>query len=325
MSHTTEIPVTTTTSPGPPPVEVATSSNYLISTVRDNLINAASVENENQVNNFHFHFGWLDYGFFVGLLSISALIGIYYGFFSKHKQNNTAEYILGGRTMKILPVATSLIATLVFQALVHLCARFFFSVFSLSLVISKWWTDSSDKSNYPSHIFSPLSFPVQSYIGSNFGRITHRNLFEWNTVRGYCDCLLSGKTIDRNSPIVFVFRFIFASSNGIFFPEFHTLMYFSFFLQLGLALAYVFLPLYHNLGVTSSFEYLERRFDRRIRLLASFVYTLKYILFIPAVIYVPALVFSQGERKITSNENTQTSNENTTKCHLKRKTMGVAR
>lgn len=65
--------------------------------------------------------------------------------------------------------------------------------------------------------------------------------------------------------------------------------------QLGLALAYVFLPLYHNLGVTSSFEYLERRFDRRIRLLAGIVYTIKHLLFIPVVIYVPALVFSQGK------------------------------
>lgn len=58
-------------------------------------------------------FGTIDYAFFVGLLAVSALIGVYYGFFSKHKQNNTSEYILGGRTMKILPVATSMIASLV--------------------------------------------------------------------------------------------------------------------------------------------------------------------------------------------------------------------
>lgn len=66
--------------------------------------------------------------------------------------------------------------------------------------------------------------------------------------------------------------------------------------QLGFALAYVFLPLYLRLGLTSTFEYLERRFNRRIRLLASIVFTVKSMLFIPVVIYVPALAFSQGRR-----------------------------
>lgn len=93
--------------------EVTTTvSNYLTSTVLDNLIN---VTGQSAAKNFVFRFGWFDYGFFVGLLGLSAIIGIYYGFFSKHKQNTTAEYILGGRTMKIIPVATSMIATLVFN------------------------------------------------------------------------------------------------------------------------------------------------------------------------------------------------------------------
>lgn len=84
------------------------NNNYRTSTTLDNLINATQ-----QIHGEHFvfHFGWLDYGLFVGLLTLSALIGIYYGFFSKHKQNNTSEYILGGRSMDILPVATSMIAT----------------------------------------------------------------------------------------------------------------------------------------------------------------------------------------------------------------------
>lgn len=58
-----------------------------------------------------FNFAAIDYTFFVLLLCLSTVIGIYYGFFSKHKQNTTSEYILGGRSMKILPVATSMIAT----------------------------------------------------------------------------------------------------------------------------------------------------------------------------------------------------------------------
>lgn len=66
-------------------------------------------------------------------------------------------------------------------------------------------------------------------------------------------------------------------------------------------MAFVFLPLFHRLGVTSTFEYLERRFGRSIRLLGSLVYTLKFILFIPSVIYVPALAFSQGKIVLVFN------------------------
>lgn len=86
------------------------ASNYLTSIVLDSnkLINEHGEEKQ-----FVFHFSWLDYGLFVLLLGVSTMIGVYYGFFSKHKQNNTNEYILGGRSMAILPVAISIIATLV--------------------------------------------------------------------------------------------------------------------------------------------------------------------------------------------------------------------
>lgn len=54
-------------------------------------------------------FGWTDYSLFTGLLGISVLIGIYFGCFSK-KQDNTTEYLLGGKTMSCFPVSMSLIA-----------------------------------------------------------------------------------------------------------------------------------------------------------------------------------------------------------------------
>lgn len=85
-----------------------TASNYLSSTVVPNFMKA---DNRTQDEQVIFHFGWLDYGIFIALLGMSTLIGVFYGFFSKHKQNNTNEYILGGRSMKIIPVATSLIAS----------------------------------------------------------------------------------------------------------------------------------------------------------------------------------------------------------------------
>lgn len=130
MSQHIEITTTASTASASSarPAETTSSTNYLLSSVRNNLINASEQQQQDDLNNFVFHFSWLDYGFFVGLLSLSALIGIYYGFFSKHKQNNTAEYILGGRSMKILPVATSMIATLVLQitVLARFCVCFFF-------------------------------------------------------------------------------------------------------------------------------------------------------------------------------------------------------
>lgn len=56
-------------------------------------------------------FDAVDYTIFICLLSFSALIGIYYGFVAKRKQDNPNEYILGSRTMNLLPIAVSLIVS----------------------------------------------------------------------------------------------------------------------------------------------------------------------------------------------------------------------
>lgn len=55
-------------------------------------------------------FGWLDYTVFGAMLLASSLIGIYFAFFARRKQDNTAEYLMGGKTMGVLPVSMSLIA-----------------------------------------------------------------------------------------------------------------------------------------------------------------------------------------------------------------------
>lgn len=54
-------------------------------------------------------FTWFDHSLFAVMLGISAVIGIYFGFFGK-KQDNVAEYIMGGREMKTFPIAMSLVA-----------------------------------------------------------------------------------------------------------------------------------------------------------------------------------------------------------------------
>ncbi|XP_019550433.3 sodium-coupled monocarboxylate transporter 2 [Aedes albopictus] len=148
-------------------------------------------------------FTLLDYGIFIVLLAISVVIGVYFGFYSKIKQNNVEEYLLGGKSMPKFPVAASLIAT---------------SVSGITF----------------------LGIPAEIY---SYG--TQIWLF-----------LLSA-------------------------------------VVLGIVMHYVYLPVFHDMQLTSCFSYLELRFDRIVRLTASFVYALSTLFFIPVVIYVPALAFSQ--------------------------------
>lgn len=51
----------------------------------------------------------IDYAVFVTMLAISAGIGVWFGCFNKGEQT-TEEYLLGGRKMKTIPIAISLIA-----------------------------------------------------------------------------------------------------------------------------------------------------------------------------------------------------------------------
>lgn len=57
-------------------------------------------------------FGLADYAVFLLMLCSCSLIGIYFGFFVKKdkKANKQDDYLVGGRKMKIFPIAMSLIA-----------------------------------------------------------------------------------------------------------------------------------------------------------------------------------------------------------------------
>lgn len=58
-------------------------------------------------------FGMPDYVVFVLMLLSCALIGIYFGFIEKKPQKTAEEeddYLVGGRKMKVVPIAMSLIA-----------------------------------------------------------------------------------------------------------------------------------------------------------------------------------------------------------------------
>lgn len=58
-------------------------------------------------------FGITDYTVFVLMLSVSAGIGVYFGFFAKAK-NTTDEYLRGGKKMQALPIAISLVSRFVY-------------------------------------------------------------------------------------------------------------------------------------------------------------------------------------------------------------------
>ncbi|KAK4876632.1 hypothetical protein RN001_009138 [Aquatica leii] len=60
--------------------------------------------------NTNYIFSWLDYTVFGSMLGMSVVIGIYFAFCG-NKQDSADEYLKGGKTMKVLPIATSLIAS----------------------------------------------------------------------------------------------------------------------------------------------------------------------------------------------------------------------
>ncbi|KAI8124518.1 Sodium-coupled monocarboxylate transporter 2 [Lucilia cuprina] len=80
----------------PPYKKMATTILSTVATVQENLSKS-------------FTFSTIDYIVFVLMLSISAGIGVYFGFFSKAK-NTTDEYLMGSKQMKTIPIAISLIA-----------------------------------------------------------------------------------------------------------------------------------------------------------------------------------------------------------------------
>ncbi|CAG9768944.1 unnamed protein product [Ceutorhynchus assimilis] len=149
------------------------------------------------------YFEVFDYVVFAVMLIVSALIGVYFAFFAKVKQNTTSEYLMGGKTMGIFPISMSLIAS------------------------------------YISGI-SLLGLPAEMYTyGTQF----------WIALL----------------PKILV----------------------------AVITAYAILPVFYKLQITSTYEYLNLRFNNTVRMLGTILFLTKMLLYIPIVIYVPALAFSQ--------------------------------
>ena len=52
-----------------------------------------------------------DYVVFGIMLSLSSVIGLYFGCTARYKPQTTADYLMAGRSMGILPVSLSLLAS----------------------------------------------------------------------------------------------------------------------------------------------------------------------------------------------------------------------
>ncbi|XP_063925687.1 sodium-coupled monocarboxylate transporter 1-like [Zophobas morio] len=63
-------------------------------------------------------------------------------------------------------------------------------------------------------------------------------------------------------------------------------------LPVTLVIMFVYLPVFYKLQITSTYEYLERRFDSTNRMFASFLFAIGLFLYLPVVIYLPALALS---------------------------------
>uniref|UniRef100_A0A182P0H2 Sodium-coupled monocarboxylate transporter 1 n=1 Tax=Anopheles epiroticus TaxID=199890 RepID=A0A182P0H2_9DIPT len=61
----------------------------------------------------------------------------------------------------------------------------------------------------------------------------------------------------------------------------------------GVTVCTVYLPVFCSLKLNSSYEYLELRFNRHVRSIASVMFVIDQMLFLPMIIYVPALAFNQ--------------------------------
>ncbi|KAM8778253.1 sodium-coupled monocarboxylate transporter 1 [Rhynchonycteris naso] len=57
--------------------------------------------------------------------------------------------------------------------------------------------------------------------------------------------------------------------------------------------AEIFLPVFYKLGITSTYEYLELRFNRYVRLCGTLIYIIQTVLYTGIVIYAPALALNQ--------------------------------
>ncbi|EDW00395.1 sodium-coupled monocarboxylate transporter 1 [Drosophila grimshawi] len=63
---------------------------------------------------------------------------------------------------------------------------------------------------------------------------------------------------------------------------------------MGFCMYYIFLPVFHELNLISTYKYLEQRYNRSMRLFGSVMFIIASVLWLPIVIYMPAIAFNQA-------------------------------
>ncbi|XP_030381689.1 sodium-coupled monocarboxylate transporter 1 [Scaptodrosophila lebanonensis] len=63
---------------------------------------------------------------------------------------------------------------------------------------------------------------------------------------------------------------------------------------MGFCMYYFFLPVFHELNLISTYKYLEERYNRSLRFFGSIMFIVASLLWLPIVIYVPAIAFNQA-------------------------------
>lgn len=144
-----------------------------------------------------------DYVVFGGMLGVSASIGIYYAVQGLRRKATTDDFLMGGRSMSVFPVALSILAS-------------FMSAITLLGTASEMYIYGTQ-----------YLFIIFSY------------------------CLVIPAT------------------------------------------AYLYMPIFYNLQVTSAYEYLELRFNHVIRAIGCITFSVQMLIYMAIVLYAPALALSQ--------------------------------
>uniref|UniRef100_A0A6P4FGM2 Sodium-coupled monocarboxylate transporter 1 isoform X3 n=1 Tax=Drosophila rhopaloa TaxID=1041015 RepID=A0A6P4FGM2_DRORH len=206
----------TTSTSTPTPTPIQSSSPTLENAGEEKL----SVKDLSQALQ---HFGIVDYMVFIAMLAVCAVIGFYFGFIEKKQKkqkladkdgggaagveerrgSEALDYLVGGRQMKVFPVALSLVASFV-----------------------------------------------------------------------------SGISLLGTSTEIYVYGTQYA------------------FILVTLAISgaiswYIFLPVFCNLQLTSTYEYFQLRYGAGIRNLGSVLFIVGTMLWLPVALYVPAITYNQ--------------------------------
>ncbi|KAF5286284.1 hypothetical protein FQR65_LT12724 [Abscondita terminalis] len=147
-------------------------------------------------------FSWIDYGIFGSMLSGSVVMGVYFAC-TRKERDTVDDYFQGGKTMKVLPIGLSLIASEI-------------------------------------GINTLLAAPVEIYrFGANY---------VWLIASTMIECFIG---------------------------------------------YHLFLKVFFKLQISSVYEYLHLRFDKKLALMTSFLNLLQLLFLCSLVTYVPSLAFAQ--------------------------------